>query len=363
MLNLKKVVLTGGPGSGKTTALSRVSEKLEDLGYRVVLVEEEATKRIMGGLRPWDEGVKSYDFQLMMMKLQISKEDAIEEFIRSTYDGNVVMICDRGCLDQKAYVTAEEFDRIEEVLGVSDVALMDRYDAIFQLETAAKNSNYTTENNPARKEAPEVAIALDDRCLQAQLGHEHLRVIKAEEFVDVKIEKLLKEVYGVLGMPEAVEIEDKYLVKMPNISMLKKKFGCREVEIEQIYLASDGNKEIRIRKRTIDGESSYSYTIKDNCDGKVRLKSQRAISKAQYEEFKEFADPHRREIRKKRYCFVYREQYFELDVFDQWEDQAILEIEIPSVEGKVDFPDVIEVIRDVTNDKRYRNYNIAIKGN
>lgn len=45
-----EIVLTGGPCAGKTTALSYISEKLMDKGFRVFIVPEVATMLINGGI-------------------------------------------------------------------------------------------------------------------------------------------------------------------------------------------------------------------------------------------------------------------------------------------------------------------------
>ena len=45
-----KVVLTGGPCGGKSTAMSELSARLKSLGYEVFLVPEAATLLISGGV-------------------------------------------------------------------------------------------------------------------------------------------------------------------------------------------------------------------------------------------------------------------------------------------------------------------------
>jgi len=71
------------------------------------------------------------------------------------------------------------------------------------------------------------------------------------------------------------------------------------------------------------------------------------------------SDPKRREIRKTRYCLTYENQYFEIDIFPCWDDQAIVEIELSSEDTPVRIPRELEVIREVTGDPRYRNASIA----
>lgn len=43
MNNIKKIVLTGGPCAGKTTALVRIIEHFSGLGYKVFTIPEVPT--------------------------------------------------------------------------------------------------------------------------------------------------------------------------------------------------------------------------------------------------------------------------------------------------------------------------------
>jgi putative protein kinase ArgK-like GTPase of G3E family len=46
---ITRIVLTGGPCAGKTTALSELSEGLFQMGFKVLLVPEAATVMKKGG--------------------------------------------------------------------------------------------------------------------------------------------------------------------------------------------------------------------------------------------------------------------------------------------------------------------------
>lgn len=48
-----KIVLTGGPCAGKTSALTKVEEELTEKGYKVFIVSESATELIRGGIKPF----------------------------------------------------------------------------------------------------------------------------------------------------------------------------------------------------------------------------------------------------------------------------------------------------------------------
>jgi len=48
-VNITRILLTGGPCAGKTTALAAISQDLSQLGYKVLIVPEAATLIMKGG--------------------------------------------------------------------------------------------------------------------------------------------------------------------------------------------------------------------------------------------------------------------------------------------------------------------------
>ena len=74
---MKKIwtfVLTGGPCSGKTTALSIIEQQLSKRGYYVLVVPESATELINSGLRPFGGSLNVIDFQKAVFEYQLEKE-------------------------------------------------------------------------------------------------------------------------------------------------------------------------------------------------------------------------------------------------------------------------------------------------
>ena len=71
------------------------------------------------------------------------------------------------------------------------------------------------------------------------------------------------------------------------------------------------------------------------------------------------ADPQRKQIRKVRYCLVENAKYFEIDIYPEWKDKAILEIELNEEDESVTFPKGIDIIKEVTCDPEYFNYSLA----
>ena len=68
-VKISKIVLTGGPCAGKTTALTWINNYFSQRGYTVLTVPETATELITNGVAPWTCGT-NYEYQLFQMKFQ-----------------------------------------------------------------------------------------------------------------------------------------------------------------------------------------------------------------------------------------------------------------------------------------------------
>ena len=72
-MDIKKIVITGGPCAGKITGLSRSRNAFSRMGYRVLFVPETATELITGGVAPWTCGSNA-EYQKCQVRLQLEKE-------------------------------------------------------------------------------------------------------------------------------------------------------------------------------------------------------------------------------------------------------------------------------------------------
>ena len=358
--SISKIVITGGPCAGKTTGMSWIQNAFTERGYTVLFIPEIATELISGGVAPWTCGSNG-EYQKCQLKLQMEKEKVFEYAARTMDSEKILIVCDRGALDNKAYMTDAEFAVAANYVGANEVELRDGYDAVFHLVTAAKGAQkfYTTANNTARTETLEEAAALDDKLIAAWTGHPHLRIIDNAEGFEEKMKCLIKEIALFLGEPEPYEIERKYLIEYPEISALEALPNCEKVEIIQTYLQADHGDEVRIRQRGSRGNYIYFETRKKTISGLKRIEIERRLTKDEYLERLMDADPTRMPIRKDRYCLADGNQYFEIDIYPFWNDQAILEIELSDPEEEIRFPKMLKVIREVTEDEAYKNASLA----
>ena len=359
-MEISKIVITGGPCAGKTTAMNWISNAFSERGYDVLFVPETATELITGGVAPWTCKTNS-DYQHCHMRFQLDKEKVFEQAAKVMKKDKILIVCDRAALDNKVYMDEATFESVCRFVGASEVELRDQYDAVFHLVTAAKGAEefYTNANNAARIETVEEAAAMDDKFIAAWTGHPHLRVIdNSTDFTD-KMRRLIAEISSFLGEPAPFEIERKYLIEYPDLEWLQSIPSCEKVDIIQIYLKVDENEEIRVRQRGSDGHYIYYLTRKIRINEHKHLKTERRISENEYLNLIMNADASLGRIRKERYCLAYKNQYFQIDVYPFWKDKALAEIEMYDVSDEVFFPEQIKVIKEVTDDPEYKNASLA----
>ena len=364
-----KIVLTGGPCAGKSSALSKLTEALEERGYRVFSVFEASTALSKGKICP-SEMIPLNEYQGFIIDMQMANE-AIFDGVTRYYDPDkVIIFYDRGIMDGAAYADKDVFANLLKSKNLTVSEAMARYDAVFHLVTAADGAEEHYKwnnpksgdvgNNAARRESPEEARILDKKTLNAWMGHPHLRVFDNSTTYDDKILRAVKEVFAMLGEPEPSEIERKYLIKMPTAEQIEA-LGCvSRAQIVQTYLKSHGNAaERRVRQRgTKEDGFSFYYTEKTEVSTGVRIENERKISKDEYLNLLSEADTSLHQISKTRYCFVYERQYFEMDVYPFCDEYAIVEIELNDINASIKLPP-LDFIKDVTDDKRYRNSELA----
>ncbi|MBR6779042.1 MAG: AAA family ATPase [Clostridia bacterium] len=356
-MHFSKIVITGGPCAGKTTGLSFVERELTKIGYKVIFLNETATEIILSGARN-DVFKNNEDFELSIIKLQLEKEKFYEDMCKSLPYEKVILICDRGVMDCKAYTEGEEFANILKKLNLEEIQLRDNYDAVFHLVTAAKGAEefYTNANNQARRENLQQAIIADDKTMNCWMGHPHFRAIDNSTNFENKMKRLVKEICVSLGEPNPLEIERKYLIQKPNIELLENLNNCSKVDIIQTYLISEPNEEKRVRQRGLNGSYIYTLTTKTHISDIKRIETETRISQREYLTLLNNADTNVHQIKKTRYCIMHNNKYFEIDIYPFAKSTAICEIELADENESFEIPEFINILKEVTNDKRFSNY-------
>lgn len=156
-------------------------------------------------------------------------------------------------------------------------------------------------------------------------------------------------------MSNGLEIERKFLIAYPDTALLDSLRDCSKVEIEQTYLSDRS----RVRKWCENGKTVYIKTVKEKISEITRIETEGEIEKAEYERLLLLRDESRVTIKKTRYRYPYLGKIVEIDLFPFWSDRAFLEVELNNEDEEFSIPPFIEVIREVTEDKRYRNSALA----
>lgn len=167
-----KVVITGGPGGGKTTALDLFRRELCD---KLAVVPEAATVLFSSGItRVGDEQVLK-TVQKTIFSLQKNLEH-----IQETQYPDRLLVCDRGTLDGLAYWPGTDEEFFTEVNSSLEEEL-DRYDAVIFFESAASTGHDISSNNPVRNESSERAAVLDKKLQSIWSKHPHFNYVGSSE--------------------------------------------------------------------------------------------------------------------------------------------------------------------------------------
>lgn len=356
---IKKIVLTGGPCAGKSTALSKLQSYLLEKGYVVLIVSESATELIRGGIRPFGEqAIFGYDFQSIILDYQLAKEKSYDQaaHLLEASSKNVVILYDRGVMDNKAYLDISEWRKLLVSKKLRERDLIDRYDGVIHMITSARSENdiYTLENNLARTESKEEATILDQKTLQAWSGHSNLSIIENTPTFYEKVENVLESCLEILGLEIAFREQKKYIVDSSTVQFLEFQQLCSKSKIHQFYLDyPDSAYEHRIRNTEIDGKHYYTMTVQEKLEnGHSKLIQKRNLSVGEYVQYLEKA-PIRSSIDKTRYTLLYQNEYIRLDIFEN--GLVMMEVEPMSKGGEVVIPEKIHVLEDVSTQTSYQN--------
>jgi predicted ATPase len=161
-----RIVLTGGPGGGKTTAADMFRR---EIGSQVVVVPEAATILFQGGFPRAHDPVAMRYAQTAIFHVQRRLED-----VQAALFPGRTLLCDRGTVDGAAYWPGYPHDYFTAV-GSTLAAELARYDAVIFFETAAVSGGSIEGGNPIRNESIEEAARLDGK-LRA-LWSQHPRFI------------------------------------------------------------------------------------------------------------------------------------------------------------------------------------------
>lgn len=360
--SITRIVLTGGPAAGKTTLISRILKefKKED-GWRVIIIPETATELISGfGIKPFGDCVTMEQFQYFVISDQLHKEQLALHAAELVPENKVLIVYDRAVLDDKAYITDEQFRDTLAYFGKTEDDVLRGYDAVLHLVSCAKGAEFAYNfGNAARYESVEVAREKDDLTLRAWSRHPNLRIIDNSVNFDEKINRAMAAIYGLVGQPAPQAEKRKYLIAMPDTNAVISVYGAAAMDMMQTYLSSPlPNVERRIRQQKNGREYLYFYTEKRVGEDGRRWVTERPISEKEYVSYLMESDVTLHSVRKTKYRFTCGGRRMEIDVYPFSRERAILFIYGHGSEY-AEIPPEIRIIKDVTGNAEYKNRALA----
>lgn len=173
----------------------------------------------MGSYTPY----QAIDFQKSLMLLQMSLEDIFRRIVTINSHSQsqpCFVLCDRGLMDGRAYLSAEQWEVLVNEMGLYEQDMMDnRYDLVIHLTTAADGAEkyYTNKNNTARSEDVDVAKTLDQKIRAAWANHPNYYLItNAVKDFDMKMRMAKDYILKQHGFPINTDFSVKYILANAN---------------------------------------------------------------------------------------------------------------------------------------------------
>jgi predicted ATPase len=165
---MTRIVLTGGPGGGKTTAADLFRR---EIGPRVALVPEAATLLYAGGFPRSEDVAVRRAVQMTIFQLQRNLEETV-----AVKEPGAILLCDRGTADGAAYWPGEPGEFFASA-GTTLERELARYQAVIFFESAAVGGLTPWSGNPYRTEGLSEAAALDARLREVWSRHPHFYLV------------------------------------------------------------------------------------------------------------------------------------------------------------------------------------------
>ncbi len=357
--HVKIATLTGGPCGGKTGALAHLRDRFSSRGYRVFVAPESATSIVQQGMSRNVVGGRK--FQHLIVRDTLFRQSEIVNTACSSSQKTLILF-DRGIPDGRAYIEEGDYVDILTHYGLTHHQVChENCHGVFHLRTTAHGAEsfYTLMNNQARTETPEQARELDGKTLDAWRAHPHVRVFDNNTTFEGKLHRVYAEICSLIGDPLPLECERKFLIS--DFSIRDIPVPCAESHIVQDYLVSSSiQSEMRVRARTDRFGTSYYFTTKTPISTGVRIEQDRLISGAEYRALLALRNLETHTIKKKRICFFYDEQLWEIDIYgDHHRGLVTMEIELSDRNSQFKIPDFFNSVIEVTGNKEYSNAWLA----
>lgn len=198
-LDIKKIVITGGPCAGKSSIVTSLKK---EFGDSIITIPESATLLLAGGFPlPGKDLDLSDDWQYSFQKSVYQLQRSLEEVyaLMAQKKGVKLILCDNGLPSAAAYMPGGLTEFIN-LFGVDLSKEFESYHTIIHLETVAiaYPERYGCYNNENRYTSRENAIKHDNLIKDIWSEHHNRFILNSELALEDKILTIRKMVERLL---------------------------------------------------------------------------------------------------------------------------------------------------------------------
>lgn len=359
-MKIVKVVLTGGPGGGKTSVLNAIKNlaiteegykniiKLGDKKIKLVTISETATELISSGITP-TEAERIYDFQDILFEIQKSKEESSIKSLRFGYDADVILfLYDRGLLDGMAYLDKKgEFEDIMASKDVKELDILDKYDLVVDLLSTATCApeKYGFESNEARFEDVEWAKSVDRKTSAAWVGHRNMKLFDSGVSLEEEVNNVIEYLKDYILNGSNIEKEEYFIENSPVSFSKYNDVNSRRINVVNTHIdfGIDNVVDTILVKRTYRGYSTYFLQFVTKGSEKARIIKDERIDENTYKRLLIRYDIKNVE-EKKELSFVEGKHLYKVSFYN---DFTTLEVEKGLDNEEIIIPNDIKIIRKI----------------
>lgn len=359
-MKIVKVVLTGGPGGGKTSVLNAIKNltiteegykniiKLGDKKIKLVTISETATELISSGIPP-TEAERIYDFQDILFEIQKSKEESSIKSLRFGYDTDIILfLYDRGLLDGMAYLDKKgEFEDIMASKDVKELDILDKYDLVLDLLSTATCApeKYGFESNEARFEDVEWAKSVDRKTSAAWVGHRNMKLFDSGVSLEEEVNNVIEYLKDYILNGSNIEKEEYFIENNPVTFSKYNDVNSRRINVVNTHIdfGIDNVVDTILVKRTYRGYSTYFLQFVTKGSEKARIIKDERIDENTYKRLLTRYDIKNVE-EKKELSFVEGKHLYKVSFYN---DFTTLEVEKGLDNEEIIIPKDIKIIRKI----------------
>ena len=308
-MKIYNIVLTGGPAAGKTTILKEIKKRFDTKDTKVIIVPETATELFDWNI-PILLGDKAFKYQSNVYQKQKNNQQVANSLASELNYEKIIIIYDRAVLDNKAYMSEEDFVKMMHTYNDSELANLDFYDLVINLQTSANlDDKYDKETNPARSEDQETAKILGNKTLGAWLMHRNLYNVEATVNIDDKVELVNNIISGFINKKRINN--SRYLIDSKVGRKLVEQFNAKLISDDEYFFRSPGYRKSSISVRNDGFSKSYiGKIITPFKDGEI-INDERVLDDVYFTELLS-SDSLIAQANKQVYRFIYANEVLEI---------------------------------------------------